>query len=471
MLIRQTLLYAPASIVGPLLQMSTIIFWTHWLQPVELGLYSMVIAFQDLLHLAGIAWWSQYVLRYGAMPSHEPDRRLLSTDAFILLASGACQSGVLLLLAKAALDYEIGLPQAAVLVGLTLGRTVLNHWMVRARAEQRIGLYAMAQTLAPALGLLLSLSLFAAGGDRLSSALSAMAIAHVLVASSLGVALGFVGTWPRVDRSVLRAACTFGIFTTGAALAGWVSLQSVRFIVDHTIGTVAVGLMSVGWGIGQRIATQLGLLITMAALPLAVATTRQQGQHAGLTQLHLSGYVLACVLMPAVLGLSFLSVPAANLVVAEPYRAVTAQILGLATLAGAARAARHHYLDDVVRLIERPKLLMLISIAEAALTAALCVGGAAVSGVVGAVAGATAAAVITTVCLWAALSRLRATPRLSTYWPMAAASMTLAMFLYIAGKVQDPFSMFFVATAGGTLYCGVLLVCDPQLARIMLRWL
>ncbi len=62
--LRKTLLYSPASLLGPLLQLATIIILTHWLRPADLGIYALAVAIQDLAQIATLSWWSQYVLRY-----------------------------------------------------------------------------------------------------------------------------------------------------------------------------------------------------------------------------------------------------------------------------------------------------------------------------------------------------------------------------------------------------------------------
>lgn len=471
MLIRQTLRYTPATILSPILQMATILVWTHWLRPEELGLYALVIALQDLLHLVGTAWWSQYVLRYGGAPGSDTRQRLLPTEGFVLVVSGAGQIALLLLLAVSLLGPKLGMIDAISLATLTFGRTIMSHWLVRARAEQRIGVYVLAQILAPGLGLAISLSLFAAGGEALTSALAAMAFAHMAVGALLGIQLGCMYLRPRGDEALLKGAYRYGLLTMGAALAGWVSVQSVRFIVDTLYGTAEVGLMSVGWGIGQRIATQLGLVTTMAALPIAVATARDQGASSGLAQLHLGGHALVATLLPAAVGLTVLSAPLAEVIVAGPYRHVTAQILWLATLAGSARALRHHYLDDVLRLIERPKLLMVLGVSEAGLTAVLGVLGAVWYGSVGAVAGAAVAATAMTVFAAACLTWLDSLPNLRRFLPSLAASTLLAAFLLMFRDIGGLPGLLGLALAGSALYASCLLVLDRKLAAAFRPWL
>ena len=47
MLIRQTLLYLPAQLLGPLAQLAAIVLWTHWLDPNEFGLFTLAMAMQE----------------------------------------------------------------------------------------------------------------------------------------------------------------------------------------------------------------------------------------------------------------------------------------------------------------------------------------------------------------------------------------------------------------------------------------
>ncbi len=71
--LRKTILYMPASLLGPLIQLATIVILTHWLRPAELGIYALAVAVQDLAQIATLSWWSQYVLRY--LDETQPDRR------------------------------------------------------------------------------------------------------------------------------------------------------------------------------------------------------------------------------------------------------------------------------------------------------------------------------------------------------------------------------------------------------------
>ena len=64
MLIRQTILYLPAQLLGPLFQFIAAVVWTHWLVPDAYGVLAFVIAAQELAFALCLSWWSHYTMRY-----------------------------------------------------------------------------------------------------------------------------------------------------------------------------------------------------------------------------------------------------------------------------------------------------------------------------------------------------------------------------------------------------------------------
>ena len=63
-LLKNTLLYMPAQLLGPLLQFGVTIIWTHLLAPADFGVVTFVVASQEIVALIGIAWWSIFVVRF-----------------------------------------------------------------------------------------------------------------------------------------------------------------------------------------------------------------------------------------------------------------------------------------------------------------------------------------------------------------------------------------------------------------------
>ena len=59
MLLRHTLLYLPAQIVGPLFQLVAMIVWTHIVNDHTLGVITLVTATHELLQIGFLAWCSK----------------------------------------------------------------------------------------------------------------------------------------------------------------------------------------------------------------------------------------------------------------------------------------------------------------------------------------------------------------------------------------------------------------------------
>jgi|SRR5260370_1773642 len=93
MLLRHTLLYLPAQIVGPLFQLIAMIVWTHVVDEHTLGVITLVTATHELLQIAFLAWWSQYALRFFGRYQEQGDAlRFYRTENAVLLVSVVLQS-------------------------------------------------------------------------------------------------------------------------------------------------------------------------------------------------------------------------------------------------------------------------------------------------------------------------------------------------------------------------------------------
>ena len=102
MLLRHTLLYMPAQIVGPLFQLIAMIVWTHVVSEHTLGIITLVTATHELLQIGFLAWWSQYALRFfGRFQGGDDAQRFHRTENAVLLISVIVQSlaiiGILIL--------------------------------------------------------------------------------------------------------------------------------------------------------------------------------------------------------------------------------------------------------------------------------------------------------------------------------------------------------------------------------------
>jgi O-antigen/teichoic acid export membrane protein len=461
----------PAGLLGPLIQLATIVILTHWLRPAELGVYALAVAVQDLAQIVTLSWWSQYILRY--LDDARPDSRAAQDRTEIAVLVGAT---VLQILAVAGAMILIAAPEppdplllaAVALAGAV--RALVGHWSVRARAAEQIGLYALAQIGGPGLTLVLTLAAFAVVTPSATIVFLAMALGHAIVAVPLAGRARYASAAVRLDRTLLAAAFRYGIFTTLGAGLAWVSMQSVRFVTDVALGAWAVGLLHVGWGVGQRLSTQLGVLATQALFPIAAGKARSEGIEAGVRQLAPAAPVLLAVLTPAVIAAFLLAEPAAALLVAAEYQSATATILPIATLAGAIRVFRHHYLDEVLQLAEEPHLMAKLDGLEAGLALLLSAIGAVAYGLTGAVLGALAATTVATLAGWRLIARRYGTP-LTPRDALAAGGASAAMVLALA-LMPAPMGLVGLLGTGalaGAAYAAVFAAIDYKRARTLLR--
>src|SRR5665213_2619396 len=101
-LIRHTLLYLPAQLIGPVAQFAAAVVWTHWMSPDVYGVLTFMFAAQELAFVMSLSWWSQYTLRYfGALrseqtkPYRETEGPVLAATAFVQAALASAALGLI----------------------------------------------------------------------------------------------------------------------------------------------------------------------------------------------------------------------------------------------------------------------------------------------------------------------------------------------------------------------------------------
>lgn len=395
MLIRKTLLYLPAQIVGPIFLFGSVIVWTHLLDPAALGTFALVTATQELAYAIITSWFSFWMLRYiGRFGNDAEGRRFLDTEAPILLVTLVASSLVGALVLPLIGSSAHGAPLMIAAAGYVSTRTITTHFAERARAQEDIVSYSILATSGPVLGLAIGVAIALLVAPTPAAALGGLAIAQVL-----GLALVLprmrlgspTGPW---DREMLKAAFRYGLpfLLTGPLI--WLSANGIRFIVELALGSAAVGLLTVGWALGQRGAAVTAMMTTAAAYPLAVKRTREEGTARGAEQLGRNGILLFLLLAPAMGGLVALGPQIIDLLVAAPYRAVTIDILPYAALAGLIQNMRLHFTNQIYLLIERPSQAVIVDLTEALALVILCTAGVYFGGIKGAVIGALLAMII-----------------------------------------------------------------------------
>jgi O-antigen/teichoic acid export membrane protein len=473
MLLRHTLLYLPAQIVGPLFQLIAMIVWTHVVDEHTLGVITLITATHELLQIAFLTWWSQYALRYfGRHQDRGEVARFYRTENAVLVVSVLLQSiiAIAILLVVIAPDASNGLMIAT--VGYVITRTFNLYIGERARVHRHIWVYSIQQIVGPAAGFVVGLILIKLIGPSAEWPLAGYALAQlvaaVIVLPKIGHGRSF---WP-FDREIVNHALHYGIpIVIGGAL-GWVGLNASRFIVNDMLGVAAAGLFAVGYGLGQRAAAVAAMLVTAAAFPLAVKSMEQSGSKVAMRQLADNSALLIAVLAPSIIGIYMLRDEFIHLLIAVPFQRVTLAVLPLSALAGSIRNLRAHFVDQAFLLHGRTRLMIVVAAIDAAATVLLSLIFIRHWGLVGA-AGATVLAAIAAaiVSFTIGFTKFGLTLPLNHLIPVALATAAMAALLWNLPEATSLIVLAGHIAAGATAYVAVLVVlyAMPLLRMLRLR--
>src|SRR5258708_7043397 len=245
MLLRHTLLYLPAQIVGPLFQLVAVIVWTHVVDEHTLGLITLVTATHELLQIAFLAWWSQYALRFfGRYQDRGEALRFYRTENTVLLISVIVQSIIVIaiLLLVIAPDAKAGLLIATVAYVIT--RTLNLYIGERARVRHQIWVYSIQTIVGPSVGFIIGLVLIRLIGQSAEWPLAGYAVAQLAAAVIVLPKIGYGRSFRPLDREIVNPALHYGIPLVFVAALGWIGLNASRFIVSDMLGVAAAGLFS-----------------------------------------------------------------------------------------------------------------------------------------------------------------------------------------------------------------------------------
>jgi O-antigen/teichoic acid export membrane protein len=463
-LLRNTLLYMPAQLAAPLLQFVVTVVWTHLFDPAVYGVVAFVVAAQELAGGVGLAWWSVYLLRFR---QHYPDAaRFAAMDARVV-AAGAASQIVFALPALALVGVAPSLGLLLATAAYLASRAVLNHYGEVARSHHRIGVYTLAQLSSPALGSGLSIVAAIALKADAATALAAMALGQTAGVVAVSISLRRPFRFGRFDAAIFREARRFALPLIFSGLFAWVATNGVRVLVGAGAGVAGVGLFSVGWGLGQRLAAMLASLCAVASFPLAVDRLEAGDREGALRQVSLNGAMMFGLMAPAAVGVALLAGPFVRLAVAQQFRAETIVILPLAVIAGAARALRVHTGDQTALLVQRTRSMTAFNFIDA--VAALAGGAIGVhsGGIVGAAIGCMAGTLV-----GSAAAMIFVVARLGLRLPIAAlagvlvASAIMGAALRLVATPVGAAALAAEILVGVVIYAAAILAFFPQARRV-----
>jgi len=371
-LVRNTLLYLPAQVLGPFVQFAVVIAWTHLLDPAAFGVVTFVIAAQELTALVGLVWWSLYVLRFRQRYEGEDEKRFRAMDVRMALYGSATQiafAPLCLMMVGVVADAMTTMAAAAYLVT----RLLVAHYSEWARSQHRIRAYTAAQFAGPILGSGLSVVALLHVAATPAVVFFTMALGQAAGAVAVMSALGVRPQIGRFDTAIFREARRYCAPLILSGLFAWTAINGIRVLVQAGAGVVGLGLLSAGWGLGQRVANFIAMICTAAAFPLAVDRIEAGDRRGALEQVALNGTLMLALLAPATVGVAVLAAPLVDLLIAADYRSVTTLVLPISAAAGAVRTYKTHTADQAGLLLERTRALTVSNFADAA-TTLLCAG-------------------------------------------------------------------------------------------------
>ena len=457
MLIRQTILYLPAQLLGPLAQLAAIVLWTHWLDPDAFGLFTLAMAAQEAVYLLLLSFWSYFLLRFLPSADAALRQRMDVIETRLFLANAMLQAAALLMLMRYVMHEWPSRELLCVLFAFSFTRSYCTHLAERARADGTVGTYTILQTVGPVGGLLIGV---------IWANLATVQPMHVLAAYTIAQTISLILAFPNLrmrprlqaaDPATLHHAYRYGLPLAASGLLAWVPGNGSRFVVEHELGIAAVGMFSVGWTLGQRACSFAAMLVTAAAFPLALRLEASGARDRAMHQLSLNGALLCSVLLPTAAGLILLTPALTQVVVSEPYVAVTLKILPLATLAGLIKNLRSHFANQAFLLAQKTHWTLGLDALETLLFLIGAAFGLRVFGLVGAAWGALVA-----VSVGALLAFVIALRTLKMPFPhmhllrIALATLVMSIVLYALPSISNWGPLLAIVFLGGLIYLGVL---------------
>ena len=466
-LLRNTLLYVPAQLFAPLLQFAATIIWTHLFDPAAFGLIAFVVAAQELTGGLGLNWWSMYLMRFRKRYPGAKVARFGAMDGRIVAFGAAGQA-----LLTAPVLIMVGVRPTPGLLAATFAylatRTLLTHYSEWARSDHRIGLYTIAQLAGPVAGSGLSIVTALAFGPDPALALAALALGQAAGAAIVLVGLGLRLRLGRFDRAIFVEAAQYGLPLIFSGLFVWTASNGVRVLVEAGAGIVGVGLFSVGWGLGQRMANMLATLCNAAAFPLAVDRLEAGDSAGALRHVGTNGAIMIGLLAPATAGIAILAAPLVHLIVAPQFQEATIVILPLAMATAATRALRLHTGDQTALLLRRTGAMTIFNFLDAAITMACAAIGVNMGGIFGAAIGCLIGTLVGTAIAFGfvvAKLGLRIPPAALVGVLLATALMSAV--LRLAPTPHDYLALVSQMALGVVAYSAAIATLFPQARRLV----
>ncbi len=361
MLRRHLLGYVPANIVPAAISFLSVYAFTRLLSPEAYGAYAVTLSLALMCQSVFFYWLQFGVVRFIARAKQDGRSAGFAAAVYQAFAASAVLASVVYGVASLVAEKPASLAHV-VWVGLPLSvfraLTALNQSFHR--GEMKVARYNVIECGQALLGFLLALLLvnvFDLGALGFLFGLLAAAIVFSLVDLPM-VARALMAS---IDRDQLRALARFGLPLTGLFVVNFLLSTSDRLLIEYFLGSAAVGVYSVSYGIAERALTVVFVGVSLAAFPLAVSALEQRGAAAAREQLYRNGSATLGITIPACAGLVALNPIIVQVIIGEEFRAGAAAVMPGIALSTLLNNLQAHYLSHGFHLSGKPERLIYIN--------------------------------------------------------------------------------------------------------------
>jgi O-antigen/teichoic acid export membrane protein len=357
MLIKRTFQFLPAQIIAPMSQFLSIVIWTYFCSPTTIGILTLLAVFQELANKVIFTWWNHYTLRY--YDDSKENDNWKQSDKFVLGLT-IIQIFITILVLKVWFTDQFDVYfyiSASLYMGL---RSLTQFFATLSSIRGKVIQFNIYSISGPALGLLIGILFLMRFGDN-----PIYPIFGYILGESISVVIYYyLNDFKKnnIPLSIVKSAFMYGGPILFAGIFDWISANGTRLIIESQIDLAAVGQFAVGFGLGQRAAGLVSMLVTPAALPLAMNKMRDEGRKAAMVQLSDNFALLVIVMLPAMAGLFMINKDFIPLIIAPEFQESTLTIFPISLLSGGLFAVLYNYCNHYFLVTANTKPLIYINI-------------------------------------------------------------------------------------------------------------
>ena len=356
MLGRQVLNFLPAQAVPALAAFAGVYVFTRVATPAEYGLYALVLSVAQMCQTVLFYW-----IQVGATRHIESARR----DATLPALESAVYRSHATTCALFAAGYTLaigllplGAPlrhalwYALLIVGL---RSLVQVNQAFHRGAMRAGRYNLIECTQAVAQLGFGLALLLLTRARTDALLLGTVLASLLVVSIDLPAVGAALRRP-VERQEVATLLRFGLPLSVSFALNYILATSDRLLVEYFLGSGAVGVYAIAYGLMDRSLSSLFVAVSLVAFPLAIRALERDGTAAATAQLRDNGRLLLAIALPACTLLICLNGQLAAVMVGSAFRAEAEAIMPWVAVATLLAGFQIHFFDHAFHLSRRTTL-------------------------------------------------------------------------------------------------------------------